>query len=178
MNERVIQNGIGDRGCTPAPGIWPGLLLGLCLLLTGGISPAREAQPLIADPVIEARMAALGEELRCLVCQGQSIAGSDSDFAKDVKREMRAMMEDGRSDAEVAEFLVQRYGDFILFRPPVKGATILLWAGPFILLIIAVTILIVSLKRRGQRTAAMTLSSEEMRRAETLLDEKKSGKDT
>ena len=157
-------------------GLWAGLVLGLCLVFTAQTGLAGEAEPLIADPVIEARMAALGEELRCLVCQGPSIAGSDSDFAKDVRREMRTMMENGRSDPEVVEFLVQRYGDFILFRPPVKGATKLLWFGPLILLVIAVTVLVVSLKRRSQRAAAMTtLSSDEMRRAESLLDKKKNG---
>lgn len=173
MNGTVIHGGMGNRGRTPGQALRLGLLLGLCLLLAGNFSSAREAQPLIADPVIEARMAAMGEELRCLVCQGQSIAGSDSDFANDIKREMRAMMENGRSDSEVVDFLVQRYGDFILFRPPVKGATMLLWLGPFILLAIAVTVLVISLKRRGRSTAASTLSNEELRRAESLLDEKK-----
>ncbi len=157
----------------PVPGL---LFLGLCLLLTGNISLAKEAAPMIADPVIEARMAAMGGELRCLVCQGQSIAGSDSGFANDVKKEMRTMMENGRSDFEIVDFLVQRYGDFILFRPPVKGATLLLWAGPFILLGIALLVLFISLKRRGLRASEVSLSNEEIRRAESLLGDDKDGK--
>ncbi len=130
---------------------------------------AGEAEPLVADPVIEARMAALSKELRCLVCQGQAIAESDSDFAKDVRKVMRTLMEQGRSDQEIMDFLVQRYGDFILFRPPVKGTTALLWVGPFLLLLIAAAILVRTLQRRRQVAAAEALSPEEVRRAEALL---------
>ena len=130
---------------------------------------AGEAVPLVADPVIEARMAALSKELRCLVCQGQSIAESDSDFAKDVRKVMRTMMEQGRSDREIMDFLVQRYGDFILFRPPVKTTTALLWVGPFLLLVLAAGILVRTLQRRRLAAAEESLSPEEIRRAEALL---------
>ncbi len=130
---------------------------------------AGEAVPLVADPVIEARMTALSKELRCLVCQGQSIAESDSDFAKDVRKVMRTLMEQGRSDQEIMDFLVQRYGDFILFRPPMKGTTALLWVGPFLLLLLAAGILVRTLRRRRLAAAAETLSPEEVRRAEALL---------
>jgi len=85
------------------------------------------------------------------------------------------MMENGRSDSEVVDFLVQRYGDFILFRPPVKGATLLLWFGPLIMLGIAVTVLVISLKRRNRRVGEATLTGEEIRRAESLLGDKKGG---
>ncbi len=138
---------------------------------------AGEAVPLVADPVIEARMAALSKELRCLVCQGQSIAESDSDFAKDVRKVMRTMMEQGRSDREIVDFLVQRYGDFILFRPPVKTTTALLWVGPFLLLLLAVGILVRTLRRRRLAVAAESLSPEEIRRAEALLAGKEENTD-
>ncbi len=131
---------------------------------------AGEARPLVADPVIEARMAALGAQLRCLVCQGQSIAESGSGFANDVRREMLRLMEAGRSDQEVIDFLVQRYGDFILFSPPVKGTTLLLWLGPFLLLLVGGGVLFVTLRRRRQAAEA-ALSPEEQQRAERLLAE-------
>ena len=144
------------------------LCLSLLLFFTTGVA-AREAQPLVADPVVEARMAALGSQLRCLVCQGQSIAESDSGFANDVRREMRLMMEQGRSDAEVIDFLVQRYGDFILFKPPMKSTTALLWLGPFILVLLASGILFMTLRRRRRQIDDEALTEEQLRRAEALL---------
>jgi len=159
---------IRDTALKSAQGMLLMVLLSLFLFATA--AAAKEAAPLVADPVIEARMAALGGELRCLVCQGQSIAESDSGFANDVRREMRIMMEQGRSDAEVTDFLVQRYGDFILFKPPMKATTALLWLGPFILALLAGSILFVTLKRRRRQAADEQLSPEQIRRAEALLD--------
>ncbi len=136
---------------------------------------ANEARPLVDDPVIESRLAALGKQLRCLVCQGQSISESDSEFANDIRREMLRLMKEGRSDKEVIDFLVQRYGDFILFRPPMKATTALLWLGPFLLLIIAGSVLFVTLQRRRRLAAERELSDEEVRRAETLLRDNDDG---
>ena len=147
------------------------VLLTVALILISLNGYAGEAQPLIKDPVIEARMAALSSQLRCLVCQGQSIAESGSGFANDVRREMRREMENGRTDAQVVDFLVQRYGDFILFRPPVKGTTLLLWFGPLALLLLALTVLFMTLRRRRQKPVGEQLSQAEIRRAETLLGE-------
>jgi len=122
------------------------------------------------DPVIEARMLGLAEELRCLVCQNQSLAASDSDFANDLRREMRDMMNKGMSDREIVDFMVQRFGDFILFRPPVKGPTMLLWFGPLLLLLAGATVLVLVLRRRGQAgNESASLSAEDHRRAEALL---------
>ena len=110
-------------------------VLALLSLFTGSVE-AGEAAPLAEDPAIEARMLAMAQELRCLVCQNQTVAASDSDFSNDIRREMRAMMKNGMSNEQIRDFLVQRYGDFILFKPPVKTKTLPLWFGPIVLLII------------------------------------------
>ncbi len=152
-----------------------GVLLGAFLLVLPFSIPANEAQPLVDNPAFEARLASLGKQLRCLVCQGQSIAESDSGFANDIKREMLRLMKEGRSDSEIIDFLVQRYGDFILFRPPMKTSTALLWLGPFLLLLIAGSVLFVTLQRRRRLAAEGGLSDEEMRRAEALLHDNDDG---
>lgn len=142
----------------------------LMLFLVSPALQAKEAQPMAADPVLEKRMLALSEELRCLVCQNQALSGSDSDFAKDVRREMRTMMKDGRSDQEVVDFLVARYGDFILFNPPMKGITYLLWYGPLLLLSIGLVVLLLSLRRRRKIADEQPpLSSADHQRASELL---------
>lgn len=147
------------------------LIPALLLMLIGSMAvPAKEARPLIEDPQIASRMAALTAKLRCLVCQGQSVAESGSDFSNDIRREVRRLMEEGKSDEEVIDFLVQRYGDFILFEPPVKGITLLLWLGPFALLFIGVGVLVMILRRRA-RGGAPELTPEEIARAERLLNE-------
>jgi cytochrome c-type biogenesis protein CcmH len=83
----------------------------------------------------QARLRALSEELRCLVCQNQSLADSNADLAVDLKREVERLMTEGKTDADIKAFLVQRYGDFVLYKPPVQGNTYLLWGGPFALLL-------------------------------------------
>lgn len=128
---------------------------------------AGEAVSLL-DPALETRIKHLEEELRCLVCQGQSIAESDSGFAHDIRAEIVSMMRTGKSDREIIDFLVQRYGDFILFRPPVKSTTALLWAGPLILLAVGVVLMAVMILRQ-RRAPRPELSAEEVRRAESLL---------
>ena len=140
------------------------------LLTAHGVVVAKEAAPLAEDPAIEARMMAMAQELRCLVCQNQSLAASDSDFAHDVRREMRTMMKEGKTDQEIKDFLVQRFGDFILFRPPVKGETFLLWFGPLILFVVGAMTLVLVLRRRNrQAMQEQPISEEEHRRAEALL---------
>ncbi len=132
--------------------------------------PAKEAAPLIEDPVIRVRMAHLTEKLRCLVCQGQSVADSHSDFSNDIRREVQRLMEEGKTDLEVIAFLVERYGDFILYEPPVKESTILLWAGPFVLLLLGGGILVFVLIKRSRRPVD-TLTAEEIAAAERLLSD-------
>jgi cytochrome c-type biogenesis protein CcmH len=133
-------------------------------------SSAKEAVPLAEDPVLEARLLAISEELRCLVCQNESLAGSRADLANDLRREVRTLIKEGKSDQEILDFMVGRYGDFVRYRPPVKPTTWLLWLGPFLLLGGGVTTLIVFLRRRrSTQPAATPLSDEERRRAQTLL---------
>ena len=117
-----------------------------CLQATS--SWAKEAEPLAQDPVMEARLTSLAEQLRCLVCQNESLAGSRSDLALDLRREIRTLMRQGQTDEQILAFMVGRYGDFVLYNPPVKSTTWLLWAGPFVLMLIGVGVLLLVLKRR------------------------------
>ncbi len=136
------------------------------------VAYAKEAATMAADPVLEKRVMALAYELRCLVCQNQSLGDSHSDFAIDLRDEMRQQMAQGKSDEQVTNFMVERYGDFILFRPPVKSTTMLLWIGPFILLAIGGLVLFIHLKRRKRTLNTAPLSDDERKRAEALLDNK------
>ena len=132
---------------------------------------AKEATPLADDPVLEQRLIAISEEMRCLVCQNESLAGSRADLAQDLRRELRTLIRQGRSDAEIKEFMVSRYGDFVLYRPPVKPTTWLLWIGPFVLMVAGVVVLLVYLRRRDRALGDQALTGEEIRRAQALLKE-------
>ena len=146
-----------------------GLLVSLCILPAQASSTYEAA--VATDPVAEKRLQALSRELRCLVCQNETIADSNAELAVDLRREIRGMIQEGRSDNEILEFMVTRYGDFVLYRPPVKAITLLLWGGPIALLLIAVLSLRSYLKRRSILVAKTDkpLSAEETRRAEALL---------
>lgn len=148
------------------------ILLLVLVLLSSSIW-AKEAVPVAEDPVLERRMIALSEDLRCLVCQNESLAGSRADFANDLRREIREQMQANKSDKEIVDFLVARYGDFVLYRPPVKPATYLLWAGPFAFLLIGAGILFFYLKRRRKQIEEPPLTEEQHRHAEALLKEDK-----
>lgn len=143
----------------------------LMLALLAGPAHAQEAAPLAEDPAVEQRLVHIATELRCLVCQNESLAGSQAPLAQDLRREVRGLIKEGKTDDEVKDFLVSRYGDFVLYRPQVKPQTYLLWAGPFILLIGGIVALIVYLRRRERAVADTPLSEEERRRAEALLKE-------
>jgi len=145
------------------------LFLVLSLLIACSPGFAREAAPTAADIVVEKRMVAISEELRCLVCQNESLAGSQADLAKDLRREIREQIAQGKSDKEILDFMTGRYGDFVRYRPPLKGTTFLLWFGPFLLLVAGIAALAIILRRRGKRVAEATLSAEEQNRAEALL---------
>ena len=117
-------------------------------------------------------MLSISEEMRCLVCQNESLAASRADLALDLRRELRTMIKQGKSDGEIREFMVSRYGDFVLYRPPVKPTTWLLWIGPFALMLAGVVALFIYLRRRNaeiEETGPADLTDEEYRRAETLL---------
>jgi cytochrome c-type biogenesis protein CcmH len=139
------------------------------LVLAAAFAQAAEAPPAAADPVVEKRLMDLAEELRCLVCQNQSLADSNADLAVDLRNEVRSQIQAGKSDAEIRAWLTQRYGDFVLYRPPVRTNTLLLWTGPFLLLVGGVIGLFVALRRRRARLAVPALTEEERARAEALL---------
>lgn len=144
-----------------------GVLAVMLLLATRAATAADIAQP-IGDPVVEARLNKIAEELRCLTCMGQSIADSHSGFSQDMKREIREMITSGKSNKEIMEFMVQRYGDFVLYRPPVKNTTWLLWGGPFVLLIVGLILFLRKLKSR-RNDAAQQLTDSEHQAAAKLL---------
>ena len=120
----------------------------LAMLLAGAI--AKEAAPAAADPVLEARMLAVAAELRCLVCQNQTIADSHADLAVDLRNQVRDMLRKGQSEREIVDYMTARYGDFVLYRPPVKATTALLWYGPALLLVGGLAVLWLVLRRRSR----------------------------
>jgi cytochrome c-type biogenesis protein CcmH len=145
------------------------LLLALSFVLMSCAAHADEAKPLAEDPVVEQRLIAISEELRCLVCQNESLAGSRADLANDLRRELRGLIKEGKSDKEIMDFMVGRYGDFVRYRPPVKPTTWFLWAGPFLFLIIGIGVLLGFLRKRGKQAQQAPLTDEERQRAEALL---------
>src|SRR3989304_3947058 len=143
------------------------LLLGL--MLAGSLF-AKEAPTVAADPVLEKRAMALAEELRCLVCQNQTIADSNAELAVDLRNQIREKLKAGTSEAQIIDYMVARYGDFVLYRPPVKATTLPLWIGPFALLLAALVGLYYYIARRRRSAPAQALSEEEMTRVRSLLD--------
>lgn len=154
------------------------LFLVAILVLVSGLALGKEATPMAEDPALEARVQRLSEELRCLVCQNESLAASQAELANDLRREIRDMMRSGKGDREIIDFLVRRYGDFVLYRPPVKSTTYLLWFGPFLLFAAGLGVLLYSLKRRGREQVVRdeNLSEEERNRAQAMLDGGKEGR--
>lgn len=130
---------------------------------------AKEAQPSASDPVLEERVMKLSRELRCLVCQNETLADSRADLAEDLRNQIREQMKAGKSDKEIITFLTDRYGKFVLYRPPVDPTTYLLWFGPFVLLLAGLALLFRYVKQRGAVIGEEPLSAAEHRRAETLL---------
>jgi cytochrome c-type biogenesis protein CcmH len=129
-------------------------LLASMLALVSLMVVAKEAPPAAADPALEARMLRITSELRCLVCQNQTIADSHADLAEDLREEVRVLLRQGKSDEQVVSYMTDRYGDFVLYRPPVKPTTWLLWFGPAVLLVGGVLALIVVLRRRERLSDA------------------------
>ena len=140
------------------------ILLALCMPAF-----AKEAAPAADDPVLERRVMKLAAELRCLVCQNQSLADSHADLAIDLKNQVRNQIREGRSDAEIREYMVARYGDFVLYSPPWKATTVLLWAGPFVLLFAGALALVTYLRTRRARVVTTELTADEHARARALL---------
>ena len=142
------------------------LLMALCLARPAF---AGEAQPAAADPVLEERVNALANELRCLVCQNQTLADSNAPLAVDLRNQIRERMREGASERDIIGFMVERYGDFVLYRPPWKTSTLLLWIGPILLMVGGLAALFYRLARRRREMAKPELSGEERARAAALL---------
>ena len=133
----------------------------LALVLFCGLALAQE------DPALEKRVRELSSELRCLVCQNQTLADSNAPLAVDLRNQVREQLKSGRSERDVVEFLTARYGDFVLYRPPLKASTLLLWTGPFILLASGLLLLFMRMRRKAPEPE---LSAEDRARAAKLLE--------
>ena len=145
------------------------LVMLMLLLAAGGPARANDAAPLAADPALEARVMQVADELRCLVCQNETIAASQAALAIDLRRQIRTQLQQGRSAAQIVDFMVERYGEFVRYRPAFNPTTALLWAGPFVLLALAGFVLAQNLRRRRDTAPAPPLSAAEQQRLHELL---------
>lgn len=144
------------------------MIVGL-ILFTAPLQ-AREAAPVAKDPGVEAKVMAISKELRCLVCQNQTIADSDAPLAVDLRREVRQMVNQGMGQQEVVQFMEQRYGDFVRYRPAFKASTLFLWLGPFLLFVLALSVLYANvLRKRRTVNETQPLTDEEKARLASLL---------
>jgi len=125
------------------------LSLAAMLLLCSSVVWAIDSQPPFPDPALQARYTALTHELRCLVCQDETVADSNADLAADFRRQIHEMVSAGKTDAEIKAYMVERYGDFVLYKPPVQSSTALLWIGPFILLLLGLGVVVMVVRRRA-----------------------------
>jgi len=156
--------------------IWlSAICLALLLLAYASPSHAQSAKPVAEDPVLEKKVITLSNELRCLVCQNQTIADSNAELAVDLRNQVRKQLSEGKSDREILDYMVQRYGEFVLYRPPFNYKTILLWAGPFLLLLIAMFILIQQIRTRHKHLASEEFNQSDLSRAKALLGSKSEG---
>jgi len=127
-----------------------GLLAGLLAL--GGQALAIDTEAAFDDPVLQHRYESINRELRCLVCQNQTIADSNATLAQDLRREVREMIAAGKTDDEIRDFMIERYGDFVLYRPRLTAQNFLLWAAPALLLLVAAAVLVRVVRRRAQES--------------------------
>lgn len=158
----------------PLPAPWARLMAMLCAvalaLLCTSVAHAREAVAMADDPVLEARMMAIADELRCLVCQNETIAASNAGLAVDLRAQIRERLAAGESAGQIRDFMVQRYGNFVLYRPPLEPATWALWIGPFVLLLAGLGVFLTLVRRRrrdaqaGPATTPLDLLDEKRRR--------------
>ncbi len=146
--------------------------LAIALLIFSSTVFARIETHEFKSPEDEARFKVLTEELRCLVCQNQNIAASNAELAQDLRDQAYKMIQEGKSNDEIVAYMVDRYGDFVLYRPPLETSTLLLWIGPFIILIGGIGFIITFIRRRNA-TAEPELSAEQQARAEKLLGQDK-----
>ena len=154
----------------------PGSVMAACVLaLYVSFAFADEAPPLAANPALEKRVMRLSEELRCLVCQNQSLSDSNADLAADLRKQVREMMQAGKTDAQIRDYMVASYGDFILYDPPLKATTLILWIGPFVLLLVGAALLARYLKRRSRVVTERALTTDEREQARVLLSGNRNG---
>jgi cytochrome c-type biogenesis protein CcmH len=146
------------------------ILILLIIASLPGFGMAKEAQPASDDPALEERVMNLSKELRCLVCQNETLADSRADLAEDLRNQIREQMKAGKSDKEIVAYLTQRYGKFILYNPPIDPTTYLLWFGPFVLLLAGLFVLFRFVKQRRELITDQPLSTDERQRAEDLLN--------
>ena len=125
------------------------ILAGLILSAAAAVASGIDSQPAFSDPTLQTRYEQLTHELRCLVCQNETVADSNADLAADFRRQIHDMVAAGKSDAEIRAYMVERYGNFILYKPPLETGTWLLWAGPFVLLLIGLFVVVTVVKRRS-----------------------------
>ena len=152
------------------------LLLALVMACAAALAaaqtaPVRPAPSSFEDPALEARVMAVAEELRCLVCQNETIAASHADLAVDLRKQIRNKLREGQSPQQILDFMAARYGDFVLYRPRLTAGTLLLWAGPFVLLLVAAVVLALNIRRRRAALVARELTPAEAARARALLGE-------
>lgn len=131
-------------------------------------TPAPDVKPTILDPVANKRVAEISSQLRCLVCQNQSIADSNAELAMDLKKQVVKQIAEGKSNQQIIDFMVDRYGDFVLYNPPFKLSTLLLWVGPALFFVLALAALFWTLAKR-KKQKAVPLTEEQRKRAEALL---------
>ena len=136
--------------------------------MLGRAAAAAEARPLYADPAVEQRMLSITGELRCLVCQNESLADSQAELARDLRAQVRGLIRKGLSDRQIVAYLVQRYGDYVRYRPPFDAETALLWLGPFALLAAGLLVLLTQI-RAGARRERGVLDPDSLQRARELL---------
>ena len=151
------------------------VLLAACWLAVITPVMAGEAKPMSNDPVLEARVMVIAEELRCLVCQNETIAASHADLAVDLRSQIRIKLSQGQSNQQILDFMVARYGDFVLYRPPLKASSVLLWVGPFALLLLAGGVLAFNIRRHRGTANSSSMTEAEQRRAQQLLDQEGGG---
>ena len=162
----------GARRLLPLVSVWAALMLGpsawaqTALPAVQPNAPAPAEQPLSAPA--QARWNHIAAELRCLVCQNESLASSNAELAVDLRREVRGLIEQGQSDAEIRGFLLSRYGDFVMYKPEVKPVTWLLWFGPFVLLLLALAVALRLMRR--QSAAPLPLTERERQSVRQLLE--------
>ena len=132
----------------------PVLLASVLAILSPALAMAQSSEIANPNPAVEARLKGLAHELRCLVCQNQTIADSDAPLAVDLRKQIRGMIAAGKTDDDIRAYMVERYGNFVLYKPPFSASTALLWAGPFVLLLIGVVVMVRLLKRRAPAAAA------------------------